>query len=57
MEGVDFRMFTEYGFYIKALNNASTTMRNMALFKNQYDGDLSVLEYVDVRFGDKIFYK
>jgi hypothetical protein len=57
MEGVDFRMFTEYGFYIKALNNASTTMRNIALFSKEYKGDLKALEYVDVRFSDKIFYK
>jgi hypothetical protein len=57
MDGVDLRMFTEYGFYIKALNNASTTMRNIALFKKEYVGDLKALEYVDVRFGDKIFYK
>lgn len=53
----DLRMLTEYGFYIKALNNASTTMRNMALFSKEYEGDLKVLQYVDVRFGDKIFYK
>lgn len=57
MEGDDFKMFTEYGFYIKALNNASTTMRNIALFKKEYAGDLKALQYVDVRFGDKIFYK
>ena len=57
MDGDDMRMFTEYGFYIKALNNASTTMRNMTLFKTEYKGGETDLEYVDVRFGDKIFYK
>jgi hypothetical protein len=57
MEGDDLRMFTEYGYYIKALNNASTTMRNIALFKVEYKGGDNDLEYVDVRFGDKIFYK
>jgi hypothetical protein len=57
MDGDDFKMFTEYGFYIKALNNASTTMRNMILFSKEYKGDLKALQYVDVRFGDKIFYK
>jgi hypothetical protein len=57
MEGEDLRMFTEYGYYIKALNNATTTMRNIALFKVEYKGSGSELEYVDVRFGDKIFYK
>ncbi len=53
----DIKMFTEYGFYIKALNNASTTMRNISLFKNKYEGDIKDLEYLDVRFEDKIFYK
>jgi hypothetical protein len=57
MEGEDLRMFTEYGYYIKALNNATTTMRNVALFKAEYKGGEGKLEYVDVRFGDKIFYK
>lgn len=57
IEGDDLRMFTEYGYYIKALNNASTTMRNIALFKKEYKGGDNELEYVDVRFGDKIFYK
>lgn len=57
MSGDDFKMDTEYGFYIKALNNTSTTMRNLNLFNNEYKGDLKTLEYVDVRFGDKIFYK
>lgn len=57
MSGEDFKMDTEYGFYIKALNNASTTIRNMNIFSNEYKGDLKTLEYVDIRFGDKIFYK
>ena len=57
MENEDLKMYTEYGFYIKALNNASTTMKNMALFSGEYKGDWKALEYVDVRFGDKIFYK
>jgi hypothetical protein len=57
MEGDDLRMLTEYGYYIKALNNASTTMRNLALFKGEYTGGDTELEYVDVRFADKIFYK
>lgn len=57
IEGDDMRMFTEYGYYIKALNNATTTMQNVALFKSEYKGGEGELEYVDVRFGDKIFYK
>ncbi len=57
IDGDDLRMYTEYGFSIKALNNASTTMRNIALFSKEYRGDLKTLEYVDVRFKDKIFYK
>ncbi len=57
VEGDDLRMFTEYGYYIKALNNASTTMRNMNLFAAEYKGDWKMLQYVDVRFWDKIFYK
>ncbi len=57
IDGDDLRMNTEYGFSIKALNNASTTMRNIALFSKEYRGDLKALEYVDVRFKDKIFYK
>lgn len=57
IEGGDMKMFTEYGYYIKALNNASTTMRNISLFKSEYKGEGGELEYVDVRFGDKIFYK
>jgi hypothetical protein len=57
IDGDDMKMFTEYGYYIKALNNASTTMRNLALFKNEYKGSLEDLEYADVRFEDKIFYK
>lgn len=57
IDGEDMKMFTEHGFYIKALNNASTTMRNLALFKNEYKGNLEDLEYADVRFEDKVFYK
>lgn len=57
INGEDLKMETEYGFYIKALNNASTTMLNMNLFKNKYEGDLKSLKYLDLRFGDKIFYK
>ncbi len=57
MEGDDFKMYTEDGFYIKALNSASTTMRNMTLFRRDFKGDMKSLEYVDVRFWDKIFYK
>ena len=57
IEGDDLRLYTEYGYYIKALNNASTTMRNMSLFANEFKGDVKMLQYVDVRFRDKIFYK
>jgi hypothetical protein len=57
IEGEDLRMFTEYGYYIKSLNNATTTMRNVALFKVEYKESGGELEYVDVRFSDKIFYK
>lgn len=57
ISGDDLRMNTEYGYYVKALNNASTTMRNMSLFAKEYEGDLNALQYVDVRFSDKIFYK
>lgn len=57
ISGDDLRMVTEYGFYIKALNNASTTIKNMSLFNAQYKEDLKALQYVDVRFGDKIFYR
>jgi len=57
MANEDLQMFTEHGFYIKALNNATTTMRNVALFRQEYKGDVKALEYVDVRFWDKIFYK
>lgn len=57
MSGDDLSMDTEYGFYIKALNNASSTIKNMNIFNDKYKDDLKSLEYVDVRFGDKIFYK
>ncbi len=50
-------MITEYGFSIKALNNASTTIRNMNFFLNKYEDNLNALDYVDIRFMDKIFYK
>ncbi len=53
----DLKMYTEYGFYIKSLNNASTTMRNMNIFLGQYKENLNNLEYLDVRFEDKIYYK
>jgi len=53
----DLKMDTEYGFYIKAINNASTTVRNMGYFLNKYEESLNALEYVDIRFADKIFYK
>jgi hypothetical protein len=53
----DLRLYTEYGYYIKALNNSTTTMKNMDLFAKEYKGDMHALQYVDVRFGDKIFYK
>lgn len=56
-ENEDLKMYTEYGFYIKSLNNASTTMRNINIFSNQYKENLNNLEYLDVRFEDKIYYK
>jgi hypothetical protein len=57
LDGDDLRLYTEYGYYIKALNNSTTTMKNMNLFSKDYAGDMRALQYVDVRFGDKIFYK
>lgn len=57
IDGENLFMNTEYGFDIKALNNATTTMRNMNFFLNKYEESLNVLDYVDIRFMDKIFYK
>ena len=57
MNNGDLKMFSEYGFYIKAIDNSTTTMRNMNLFAKDYKGDWKSLQYVDIRFGDKIFYK
>ncbi len=57
IDGEELAMNTEYGFDIKALNNATTTMRNMNFFLNKYEENLNALDYVDIRFMDKIFYK
>lgn len=55
--GEELAMLTEYGYSIKAMNNATTTIRNMSYFLNKYEESLNSLEYLDIRFTDKIFYK
>lgn len=57
INGEELAMRTEYGFNIKALNNASSSMRNMNFFLNKYEESLNALDYIDIRFADKIFYK
>lgn len=57
INGEELRMNTEQGYYIKALNNSNITIKNMNMFLNKYEDSLNTLDYVDVRFTDKIFYK
>lgn len=45
------------GYYIKAGFDATTTMDHIKKISEQKPGFLNTLEYVDVRFPTKIFYK
>ncbi len=57
IKGEELIMDTEYGYSIKAMNNSTSTIRNMNYFLNKYEENLNALDYVDIRFIDKIFYK
>jgi hypothetical protein len=57
MDGENLRLYSGYGFYIKALDDPKVIMGDMTVFDKERKGDFSGLEYVDMRFADRIFYK
>lgn len=55
--GVDTQVLRSvYSYFIKASNDATTTLRHLNMLESR-NVDIQTLEYVDVRFPHKIYYK